>query len=74
MAEARDLRLEDSVGTWLKHPRGGPVVRELLAQAGVDEKVLGPFRLLPVAKAPALSGGRVTPQMLDTLLARVNGG
>jgi hypothetical protein len=73
MAEPKPLTLDDSVGTWLKHPRGGPVVRQLLAQAGVDERVLGPFRMFAVKRAVALSGGRVRPAMLDRLVAEVNG-
>jgi hypothetical protein len=37
-----------SIGDWLGHPMGGPLLRELLAQAGQDANVLTPARNLPL--------------------------
>lgn len=66
---AATLTAQSSVGTWLKHPVGGPIVRRYLAQAGVDEKVLAPVAFLSLEKAASLAGGRVTPAMIDHLVA-----
>src|SRR4051812_5910079 len=33
-----------TIGDWLAHPAGGPLLRELLAQAGQDETALAPAR------------------------------
>ncbi len=66
------LTARSTIGAWLKHPVGGPLVRGYLAQAGVDEKVLTPFKLLPLEKAAAMSGGRLTPEMIDGLVAQAN--
>lgn len=63
------LTARSSVGTWLKHPVGGPIVRRYLTAVGVDEKVLAPVSFLPLEQAAALSGGRVTREMIDGLVA-----
>src|SRR5690606_2917419 len=48
MAKDKALTGKSSVGAWLKHPIGGPLIRQLLNQAGVDDKVLAPVKLLPL--------------------------
>ena len=68
------LTAKSTIGAWLKHPVGGPLVRGYLAQAGIDEKVLGPFKLLSIEKASAMSGGRLTPDMIQGLVAQANRG
>jgi hypothetical protein len=45
---SKALTANSSVGEWLAHPEGGPALRELLAQAGVDEQVLAPVSKLPL--------------------------
>ncbi len=50
--EVRPLTAKSSIGTWLKHPEGGPLIRELLAQGGFDENTLAPVR----ESAPAAIG------------------
>lgn len=72
MATPKRLTARDSLGTWLKHPVGGPIVRDLLAQYGVDEKLLTPFRLLRVEKVVSMSNGMVTQQMVDDLVEQAN--
>lgn len=68
----KPLTAKSSIGTWLKHPTGGPIVRGYLAQAGVDEKVLAPFKLFSLDTAAGMSGGRLTPEMVDRLVAEAN--
>ena len=39
---------DSSVGTWIDHPVGGPIIRDLLAQAGQDPDVMRPVRRLAI--------------------------
>ena len=72
MTKDAPLTTKSTIGTWLKHPVGGRLARELLARYGVDEKVLAPFRFLPLETAIALSGRTVPQSMVDELVARAN--
>jgi len=54
MTEAsKPLTAKSSVGEWLAHPEGGKLLRDLLAQAGFDEKVLAPVRQLSLERLAA---------------------
>ena len=46
----KHLRASSSVGDWLKHSVGGPLIRELLAAGGMDETSLAPVRTLPLER------------------------
>ena len=70
----KPLTAKSSVGTWLDHPVGGALIREMLAAAGQDEKALRPVRLFPLQKLVALSGGAMPQEVVDGLVARANGG
>lgn len=72
MANDKPLTAKSTIGTWLKHPRGGAIVRGYLARAGVDERALAPVKLLPLEKAVPMSGGRLTQAMVDDLVAQAN--
>lgn len=74
MARDKLLTARSSVGTWLKHPLGGPLIRELLAAAGVDERVLAPVRLLPLQQLVTMSKGEMPQSMIDDLVLKANGG
>jgi NAD(P)-dependent dehydrogenase (short-subunit alcohol dehydrogenase family) len=74
MAKDKPLTGKSSVGEWLKHPVGGPLLRELLAQGGQDEKALAPVRLFPLQRLVALSKGQFPQAMVDEMVAKVNGG
>jgi NAD(P)-dependent dehydrogenase (short-subunit alcohol dehydrogenase family) len=63
-----------SIGEWLSHPVGGPLLRELLAQAGQDEQVLAPVRNFPLEQMVALSQGQMSQALIDDLVRRANGG
>ncbi len=62
------------VGDWLAHPEGGPLLRELLAQAGMDESVLAPVRGLPLQTLADMSQGQMPQSVVDDLVLRANGG
>lgn len=70
----RNLTANSPVGEWVAHPEGGPLIRELLAGAGVGEDMLAPVRQLPLRQLVALSQGRLPQEVVDDLVARVNKG
>lgn len=63
---------KNTVGAWLKHPVGGPLIRKMLADAGVDEKVLTPVKLLPLKNLMAMSQGQMPQSLVDELVAKAN--
>lgn len=75
MASAyQDLSGDSSIGTWLDHPTGGPILRGLLEQAGQNEKVLKPLRRMALKRLVKMSGGQFTQDMIDDLAAQANAG
>ncbi|MGW0434836.1 SDR family NAD(P)-dependent oxidoreductase [Micromonospora sp. NPDC003197] len=75
MANApKPLTGSNTIGEWLEHPEGGPVLRELLGQSGFEESVLAPVRQLPLQQLVALSQGKMPQSAIDALVVRVNGG
>jgi NAD(P)-dependent dehydrogenase (short-subunit alcohol dehydrogenase family) len=74
MAKDKPLSAKSSIGDWLKHPVGGPLLRDLLAQGGADEKTLAPVRLFSLQRVADMSQGRFPQSMVDELVARANSG
>lgn len=74
MITPEPLTADTPVGQWVAHPDGGPLIRALLEEAGVDETALTPVRLLPLGQLVALSQGRLAQDVVDGLVARVNDG
>jgi NAD(P)-dependent dehydrogenase (short-subunit alcohol dehydrogenase family) len=74
MAESASLTANSSIGTWLDHPEGGPVIRQLLSAGGFDESALAPVRGLPLQQLVALSQGAMSQEVIDGLVKQVNGG
>lgn len=70
----RPLTAHSPIGEWLAHPDGGPLIRELLVQSGVDEGALTPVRQLPLRELVALSENRLPLSVVDDLVARANHG
>lgn len=66
------LSADDSIKTWLEHPTGGPIIRELLAQAGQSPEVLRPVSRLALKRLIKLSKGAFTAEMVDDLVRRAN--
>jgi hypothetical protein len=71
---AQELTVKDSVRTWLTHPVGGPLIRDALAEAAVDEKVLAPVSFFSLERVVALAGDRIPPGLIDELVTRTNAG
>ena len=74
MAPATTLTGDSSVGTWLDHPVGGPILRDLLAQAGQSADTLRPVRRLAIKRLVKLSKGSFPPELIDELVRKVDAG
>ena len=75
MAKAdKPLTAKTSIGDWLAHPVGGPLIRDMLAAAGQDEKALKPVRLFSLQRLVALSQGQMPQSLVDELVSKANGG
>jgi NAD(P)-dependent dehydrogenase (short-subunit alcohol dehydrogenase family) len=70
----KTLTGDDSIKTWLEHPVGGPIIREMLAQAGQNADVLKPVQRLAIKRLIKLSKGQFSQQMVDDLVARAAAG
>src|SRR4051812_18085156 len=70
----KPLTAKSSIGDWLKHPVGGPLIREMLAAGGQDENSLKPVRLFSLQRLVALSQGQMKQEVVDDLVLRANGG
>jgi NAD(P)-dependent dehydrogenase (short-subunit alcohol dehydrogenase family) len=68
------LTADSSVGSWLDDPTGGPILRDLLAQAGQSADVLRPVRKLAIKRLVTLSKGKFPPELIDELVRRVAAG
>jgi len=65
---------DSSIATWLDHPVGGPILRDLLAQSGQSADVFRPVRRLAIKRLVKLSKGQFTQEMIDDLVAKVEAG
>ena len=74
MSTPKPLTGDDSIKTWLDHPVGGPIIRDMLAQAGQDPSVLRPVYRLALKRLVTLSKGQFSQQMVDDLVARAAAG
>lgn len=74
MAPSTTLSGDSSVGTWLDHPVGGPILRDLLAQAGQTADTLRPVRRLAIKRLVKLSKGSFPPELIDELVRKVDAG
>ncbi|MDY7529488.1 MULTISPECIES: SDR family oxidoreductase [unclassified Cryobacterium] len=70
----KPLTAKSSIGEWLKHPVGAPLIRDLLAGGGQTELALRPVRMLALQKLVSLSQGQMPQSVIDDLVLRANGG
>lgn len=70
----KPLTAKNSIGEWLKHPAGGPLLRELLAAGGMNESALTPVKLLSLQRVAKMSQGQLSQEVVDDLVARANSG
>lgn len=74
MTTPKTLTGDDSIKTWLEHPVGGPIIRDLLAQSGQNPDVMKPVQRLAIKRLVKLSKGQFSQQMVDDLVARAAAG
>ena len=74
MAKDKPLTAKSSVGEWLKHPVGGQLLRDLLAQGGQTEKALAPVKLLSLQRLVSMSNGMLPQEIVDDMVVKANGG
>ncbi len=74
MSTRKLLSGDDSIKTWLNDPVGGPIIRDLLAQAGQSPDVLKPVSRLALKRLVKLSKGSFSQEMVDQLVARAAAG
>ena len=73
--EPKPLTAGSTIGDWLEHPEGGPLIRAVLgAQGGFDESMLAPVRGLPLQQLVAMSQGQLPQAVVDDLVLQANGG
>lgn len=72
MGKDKELTAKSSIGTWLKHPVGGAILRDMLAQGGQTEAALAPVKLFSLERVASMSGGRMPQSMIDDMVRRAN--
>jgi NAD(P)-dependent dehydrogenase (short-subunit alcohol dehydrogenase family) len=70
----KPLSGDSSIASWLDHPVGGPIIRDLLSQAGQSADALRPVRALALKRLVKLSKGSFSQDMVDDLVRRVDAG
>jgi NAD(P)-dependent dehydrogenase (short-subunit alcohol dehydrogenase family) len=74
MTDSKPLTAHSTIGEWLAHPKGAPLIQGLLAQAGVGEEMLAPVRGLPLQQLVAMSQGQMPQSVVDGLVLQANDG
>lgn len=68
------ITANNTIGEWIAHPAGGPVIGSLLAAMGQGDDVLAQIRNLPLGSLVQLSQGKLTQDAVDDLVRAANGG
>lgn len=67
---ATGLSGDTKIKDWFAHPQGGPVLRQMLAEAGQDESQLNPVRNFAMKRLIPMSKGRFSEAVIDDLVAK----
>jgi NAD(P)-dependent dehydrogenase (short-subunit alcohol dehydrogenase family) len=70
----KNLTANSTIGTWLEHSIGGPLIRDLLAQGGVGDEARGPIIGLTLQQLVVMSAGAMPQSVADDLVLQANGG
>lgn len=74
MTDIQRLTASSSIATWLEHPVGGELIRELLGKNGIEASSLTPVAHLPLQQLIALSQDKLGHDVIDGLVRSANGG
>lgn len=69
----KPLTVKTSVRDWLHHPVGGRLIRQMLAEAGIEESSLNPVSILTLQRLVSLSKGQLSQKGMDHLVLTANG-
>lgn len=67
------LTANSTIGAWLQHPAGAPIVRGIAEQAGMDARALAVLRKVPLGRLIA-SSPNAPEGLANTLVAQANNG
>ncbi|KQP56933.1 SDR family NAD(P)-dependent oxidoreductase [Agreia sp. Leaf283] len=73
-AENTPLTSSSTIGTWLSHPVGGPIMNDLLAKAGQDASALRTVSKLSLDRLVEMSQGAFSQDLIDDLVRRAAAG
>ena len=73
-AENTPLTSSSTIGTWLSHPVGGPIMNDLLAKAGQDASALRTVSKLSLDRLVEMSQGAFSQELIDDLVRRAAAG
>lgn len=68
------LSADSTIREWLDHPVGGKIFRDMLAEAGQNEKVLAPVKGWTLKRVASMSGGKMTDEMIAGMVQKANTG
>lgn len=68
------LSADSTIRDWLDHPVGGQIFRDMLAEAGQNEKVLTPVKGWSLKRVAGMSGGKMTDDMITDMVQKANSG
>ncbi|PFG30036.1 SDR family NAD(P)-dependent oxidoreductase [Paramicrobacterium agarici] len=68
------LSSQSTIGEWLAHPAGGPVLRAVLAESGQTADALRPVRSMPLERMVELSKGAFPAELVTELVRRIEAG
>jgi NAD(P)-dependent dehydrogenase (short-subunit alcohol dehydrogenase family) len=73
-SENAPLTSSSTIGTWLSHPVGGPIMNDLLAKAGQDASALRTVSKLSLDRLVEMSQGAFSQELIDDLVRRAAAG
>lgn len=72
--QSTHLSADSTIHEWLDHPVGGQIFRDMLAEAGQNEKVLTPVKGWTLKRVAGMSGGKMTDEMIANMVQKANSG
>ena len=68
------LSADSTIREWLDHPVGGKIFRDMLAEAGQNERVLTPVKGWSLKRVAGMSQGKMSDEMIDDMVQKANTG
>ena len=70
----RPLNGQRTIKEWLDHPKGGPIMKEVFARAGIEDSAIAQMLAVPLGALPGLSRGSFPQELADELILAANDG